>query len=436
MKKAPFWQVANVYYKNEVYKPLHKMRLQQMFLILLGLLILFFITERYAHNEKKLNQATAEQARISSELAVARNIQMQMLPTSFPKDIYGSLVPAREVGGDLFDFFIRKGKLVFCIGDVSGKGVPSAMVMSVTHSLFRMVSATEDSPARILTALNTEGCRDNESNMFVTFFLGVLDLQSGVLCYANAGHDRPMLITDSVTALPVKPNLPLGIFPDTVFEEQSCTLEPGTTIFLYTDGLTEAKKLDRQPFGKERLVEVLKANHNSPQEMVNAMNDAAHQFTAGAPQSDDLTMLAIRYPGKVTVSESLTLQNNIKDVAKLGDFVKAFNSRLPIDSKLSSNLRLALEEIVVNVIQHAYPEGEKGQVDVEVSYDGNDITYTVKDSGKPFDPTAIPDSDTSQDARDRPIGGLGILLARKITDNLTYRREERKNVLSLQKSIS
>ena len=177
MRRAPYWTLVQVYPTAEVFAPLQKLRREQILWILAGLLIMFFMIERFAHKERQLRAVNMEQARLGGELAVAKRIQMEMLPETFPPyperkdlDIYGHLVPALEVGGDLFDFFIRDEKLFFCIGDVSGKGVPSAMLMSVMHSLFRMVSESEDSPSRIMQALNKQLCRDNDANMFVTFF--------------------------------------------------------------------------------------------------------------------------------------------------------------------------------------------------------------------------------------------------------------------------
>ena len=315
LENDPLWQVAQVCYHNEVYAPMRKLRLRQMFLILAGLLILFFMIERFARNETKLRDAHVQQARIGSELSVARNIQKQMLPKSFPLfpdrkdlDIYGSLVPAREVGGDLYDAFIRDNQLFFCIGDVSGKGVPSAMLMAVMHSLFRMVSARENRPEKIVKVLNEELCKDNETNMFVTFFLGVLDLSDGTLSYCNAGHDRPIVVADSVEELPALANLPLGVFDDTAFEGQTCRLDAGTTLFLYTDGLTEAKDVHRQQFSRKKVKETLEQCRMVPgmdaQTMIEALGDAVHRFAGGSELSDDLTMLAVHFKQRAIIKEN------------------------------------------------------------------------------------------------------------------------------------
>ena len=439
LKKDPNWQLVQVFNVNEVFASMRRLRRQQMVFILLGLAILAFMINRYARNEKKLRRASEERARISGELAVARNIQQQMLPTSFPSNVYGSLEPAQEVGGDLFDFYKRDGMLFFCIGDVSGKGVPSSMHMSVAHSLFRLVSQKEESPANILATLNRELCRGNESNMFMTFFVGCLDLYSGLLYFSNAGHDKPIVISDKNSILPSKSNLPLGIFPDTHFEEQTCMLAPGDTIFLYTDGLTEAKNVARQQFGREGVMKVLDdylaSDEKSLEKLVSSMSAAAHGFAGEAPQSDDLTMLAVRYAPENLQHDELMISNDLSDLPRFSTFVKGFCAKLGIDNRLAGNLRLALEEVVVNVMNYAYPEGETGDICVQTDSNLQEVRFKVIDSGVPFDPTSVLEADTTLDAENRPIGGLGVHLARKLTDSIAYTRRDGKNVLSLTKTI-
>ena len=211
---------------------------------------------------EQLKTTTAEKAVIESELNIAHSIQMSMLPKTFPPyperddvDIYGQLTPAKAVGGDLFDFFIRDEKLYFCIGDVSGKGVPASMFMAVARSLFHNVSGHIMEPHIIAKALNESMCDGNDMNMFVTMFIGVLDLQTGHLTYCNAGHDSPLLIGQGVGVLPCESNLPIGLM-DWEFVPQETTIAPGTTIFLYTDGLNEAENLHHQQFGEEQILQL------------------------------------------------------------------------------------------------------------------------------------------------------------------------------------
>lgn len=308
MEEAPHWQIAMVNYDKEVFAPAAKMRRRSFIMNLLGLFILFYIINRFARNRRKLLDAQVEQARIGSELSIARRIQEEMLPKVYPPfpersdiDIYGSVEPAKEVGGDLFDFFIRDGKLFFCIGDVSGKGVPAAMIMAMTHSLFRHVAESEDSPSRIMQALNEEACRNNDSNVFVTFFIGALDLRTGVLKFCNAGHDKPVIVTQSADYIKAESNMPIGVFEDFTFEGQECRLQSPALLFLYTDGLTEARNPSREQFAGARLLKVLGSCMDADAEAaVRTVGDSVRRFMDGCSQPDDLTLLAIRYKAQKT----------------------------------------------------------------------------------------------------------------------------------------
>ncbi len=253
-------------------------------------------------------ESTTAKASIERELAIAHNIQMSMLPKTFPafpnrKDIelYAALVPAKAVGGDLYDFFIRDEKLFFCIGDVSGKGVPASLVMAVSRTLFRNVAAHTAEPNHIVETMNKNICEGNENCMFVTLFVGVLDLQTGHLSYCNAGHDAPY-IQDKL--LPCDSNLPIGVTETCQYSKQETDLVSGTTIFLYTDGLTEAENANRELFGQQRITDIVTAFKGSPQELIETMTAAVHQFVGDYEQSDDLTMLAFKLAIKPSNSNS------------------------------------------------------------------------------------------------------------------------------------
>ena len=247
---------------------------------------------------EEVKETTKAKTAIMSELNVAHSIQMSMIPKTFPAfpdrqdiELYASLTPAKAVGGDLYDFFIRNEKLFFCIGDVSGKGVPASLVMAVSRTLFRNIAAHADLPSRIVKTMNENICEGNDNCMFVTLFVGVLDLQTGRLCYCNAGHDAPYLGTE---LLPCDANLPIGVAPDLKYTDQETVIAPGKILFLYTDGLTEAENGSRALFGMQRIEEVIKGFKGSPEELIETMADAVHQFVGDTEQSDDLTMLAFR----------------------------------------------------------------------------------------------------------------------------------------------
>ena len=255
---------------------------------------------------KELKDTTASKAAIENELKVAHDIQMSMLPKTFPPyperddvDIYGTLTPAKDVGGDLFDFYIRDEKLFFCIGDVSGKGVPASLVMAMTRSLFRNISLHVSEPNVIVKALNAAVAEGNETHMFVTLFLGVLDLQTGVLQYCNAGHNFPLLIGQDVKTFDCDSNVPIGIIEDWDFSRQEIQLESQTTIFLYTDGLNEAEDSMHAQFGEDRILRLAESQMAKgtiePAIIVSQMEEAVRRFVDDAEQSDDLTMLAIKY---------------------------------------------------------------------------------------------------------------------------------------------
>ena len=263
---------------------------------------------------EELKESTAAKATLEGELNVAHSIQMAMLPKSNqltanchqPITIHAILRPARGVGGDLYDYFIRDEKLFFCIGDVSGKGVPAALVMAVTCTLFRNIATHVPEPHHIVETMNNYISENNDSNMFVTLFVGIIDLTTGHLLYCNAGHDAPFLITDDgqFSVVHCDSNLPVGTLSDSSYTKQEAQLLPGATLFLFTDGLTEAENAQHEQFGEQRIADTITSFQGSPQELlpqqlIETMTDAVRHFVGDTEQSDDLTMLAIRYTGNV-----------------------------------------------------------------------------------------------------------------------------------------
>ena len=397
----------------------------------------------------ELKDTTAQKASIESELQVASGIQMGMLPKTFPTypdrddvQLYASLTPAKEVGGDLFDFYFRDEKLFFCIGDVSGKGVPASLFMAVTRAVFRTVSARESMPDRIMASLNQTMVDMNETNMFVTLFIGVLDLPTGRLHYCNAGHDAPLLVGAGVGMLPCDSNIPVGVMDQWKYTLQESQIFTGTTIFLFTDGLTEAEDATHAQFRMERVNDVaahaLADHQQEPRQLIGVMTDAVHQFVGDAEQSDDLTLMAIQYIKKqrdVKMRRSIVLPNDVQEVPKLTAFVDAVCEAVGFNSTLTMKMTLAIEEAVVNVMNYAYPRGTKGDVTIEALSNDVRLKFTIIDSGTPFDPTVHSDVDTTLSAQDRPIGGLGIHLVRNIMDSINYERIDNLNVLTLRKKL-
>ena len=250
-----------------------------------------------------LKASTTAKAALESELNIARDIQLSKVPTEFPQrpdfDIYASMTPAKAVGGDLYDFFVRDNELLFCLGDVCGKGVPAALFMMETRSLFRAYAADEDRPDRIVLKMNKTLNEHNESLMFVTLFVGILDLTTGELRYCNAGHETPLVINKEFKQLPFEGVCPVGVIADPPYVMQTVHIEPQTTILVYTDGLDEAMTADKEKIGNERIFNevscAIQNGQTGPKELIERLKQAVHDFVGDAEQSDDLTLLAIRF---------------------------------------------------------------------------------------------------------------------------------------------
>lgn len=264
-----------------------------------------YMQQQLTEYMEELKSTSISKERIESELRIARDIQMGMIPKSFPPfperddiDLYAVLRPAKEVGGDLYDFFIESGRLFFMIGDVSGKGVPASLFMAVTRSLFRSVAAFYSNTACILQSMNSSLVETNDSGLFVTLFVGILELETGVVSYCNAGHNRPVVITPGgeVRFLELTGNIPAGIFPDFEYDDDSFVLERGSSLVLYTDGLTEAEDPRKNLYSDNHLLEVLRGlRGGTPKEITEELVISVDEHAAGANQSDDLTIFTISY---------------------------------------------------------------------------------------------------------------------------------------------
>ena len=430
---ATGWHIEIIIPEDEMFADLNRIGKIVGLLMLLGLGVLIFIIWHAGKSNKQLIESTAKNERMESELQIANTIQMAMLPKVFPPfmdrldlNLYGIVDPAKEIGGDLYDFYVRHNKLFFCIGDVSGKGVPAALVMAMTRSLFRNITAHEEQPAEIVRKMNRAIVDQNAQNMFLTLFLGVMDCETGELQYCNAGHNAPVVMVNGEwLKVNVVPNLPLGIEPEFVFKAQQTKLQHGDTLFLYTDGLSEAENIRHEQYGEERMMKELmdeRMKGLSPRKMVEQMQASVEAFREGADQSDDLTMLVVRYQ-----TPALMMRNDIEQIPTLSEWIEG----LGIPEELSMPINLALEEIVSNVMLYAYPHSS-GRVLVEYTAP---LIFTITDSGIPFDPTKQKEADITLSAEEREIGGLGIHLVRQIMDEVIYERVEDKNVLTLIKHI-
>lgn len=434
------WKISIVIPEDVIFADLNRVGMIVGFLMALGLALLIFMVWYIGRSNKRLILSIEKNQRMEGELHIASTMQMAMLPKAFPPfsdrpelNVYGMVDPAKEVGGDLYDFFVRHDKLFFCIGDVSGKGVPAALVMAMTHSLFRNVTAHEENPAAIVSEMNKALTEQNSENMFLTLFLGVLDCKTGRLDYCNAGHNAPVLMTNGQWRMvEVVANLPLGVESDFEYTMQTAQMACNDLLFLYTDGLTEAENASYEQYGEQRMLQSLSAMTDTrPREIIDGMQNNVEVFVDGAQQSDDLTMLAIRYQ-----TPAIVMRNDIKQIPTLAEWIGG----LDIPNELNMPVNLALEEVVSNVMLYAYPN-KNGQVFVEFARNEMPdpqhptLIFTVTDGGIPFDPTSQAEADITSSVENRKIGGLGIHLVRQLMDEIHYSREEGKNILTLIKKI-
>ena len=249
---------------------------------------------------EELKQTTAQKASIESELKVASDIQMSMVPRIFPAfpnrpdiDLYASMTPAKEVGGDLYDFFVQDERLYFCVGDVSGKGIPASLFMAVTRNLFRIVAQQGRSPEEIATQINLILSHDNEQNMFVTMFIGCADLKTGHLDYCNCGHNAPLI--DGQFMKLQYTNRPIGIWEEGGFIGESIDDIRGRQMLIYTDGLNEAENPQKQLFGEHRLQELMAgALSLNSEQVIEMLQEAVERHRDGAAPNDDLTLLCLK----------------------------------------------------------------------------------------------------------------------------------------------
>lgn len=392
---------------------------------------------------KDLQETTAANEHMQSELTIAHNIQMSMISTDFPRrddiDLYASMNPAREVGGDLYDFIVDGDELFFVIGDVSGKGVPASLYMAMTRSLFRQLAGNYKNAANIVREINHSIACTNDAYLFVTLFVGVLDMRNHVLSFSNAAHNPPVLVPDQgrCRVLEVMPQVPVGIIDRYQYEEQQIPFPPGSAILLYTDGLTEAENSQQMMFGEDRLLDEVETNRQlSARQLIENLNLQVGLFSVGMEQTDDLTMLFLRHQGKTegrTTGRKILLKNEISELDRLHGFVSAVCQEMGTGISFQNDIDLALEEVVVNVIRYAYPKGIRGHVEVSAQTEHDTLILTVKDRGEAFDPTRTQEVDIDQPLEQRKIGGLGIHIVRKIMDRLHYQRtSDGYNILTME----
>ena len=400
--------------------------------MIVGLIAIYLFCRRQI--KEIADPFAAQKAAVDRELTIAHNIQMALLPQSFPEhadiDLYAAQTPARDVGGDLYDYFVLEGRLVFCIGDVSGKGVPAALLMAVMRSMFRSEARRADRAANIVDAMNLNLSEEYTGGDFVTMFVGILDLSSGHLDYCNAGHEAPLV---SGQLLDVKRNLPVGALSDWAYEGQQTQLKPGDMLFLYTDGLSEAMNNKGELLGRQR-VQQLASEHSkdTAQQLVELMEAEVHRHAGDAEQNDDITLMAIKWqpashPSPLT--SHLSMRASMDDISRIEPFIAHVAKEAGMEGREAKRLRLAVEEAVANIINH----GQATTIKLQATMDNHQLVLDIDDDGQPFDPTGDSSTDFSVPADQRPPGGLGIMFLHQMTNGLEYQRLDGHNILTIKK---
>lgn len=398
---------------------------------------------------ENLKQTTSAKEKIESELKIAREIQMGMIPRKFPAfpdrkniDIYGFIEPAKEVGGDLYDFFfIDDSRLCFTIGDVAGKGTPAALFMAITKTILRAKSEIEGlNVSRIIESVNNYLCKNNEGNLFVTLFLGILNTNTGEIEYSNAGHNYPFVIKNNgrVSELASTHCIPLGISSNLCKIPGNFTLEAGDTLFLYSDGISEAFNIENEQYSIPRIAEVLKTSAGeNPKKIIDNIVCDVKAFASGKEQSDDISILAIRYLGEqktesIPLKKRIVIKNSAKDLIHAAEEITALCSKWNIPDLICNRVNLVVEELVLNTISYGYSDNANHEIFLDLESGKDSISLQITDDAKEFNPTQAKEVNTHLEINEREIGGLGIHLVKNLTDKFTYERSDSKNIVRIK----
>ncbi len=391
--------------------------------------------------------ALQEKDRLQKELKVAAGIQKSMLPKDFKIfekykefSVYADMVPAKEVGGDFYDVFLAdENHLAMVIADASGKGVPAAMFMAVTRTLIRNSMLSGNTVDKTFTKMNAFLCNDNKEEMFVTAWLGILNLETGCLVYANAGHNPPLVCCNGkFEYMKMKPGFVLAAMDGYQYKQYELQLEPGDKIVLYTDGVTEATDINGNLYGNKRFVELANENKNkSPNEMIDVIYSDVNNFQKNVEQADDITVLAVEFNKKMNLfAYEKEFDSDRKRLDEAVAFVEAYLEELECSMKFIMQISTVVEEIFLNIVDYAY-KIDKGKVTVAIGRDeiDNSLILRFTDTSYAFNPLELKNPDTNLSAEERSEGGLGIFMVKNIMDSLDYKRSDEKNILTVKKKI-
>ena len=381
------------------------------------------------------------------EMDIAKTIQAATLPAEVPDSrhaaLAASMTPARDIGGDFYDFFpldSRHG--VFLVADVSGKGITAALYMMTAKTIIKDTLLSEHDISDAITKVNKDLSRNNPANMFLTAWIGVMNLENGRVEFVNAGHNPPVLrkADGSVSWISGKSGPMLAFMDDVNYRSQTVDLSPGDALFLYTDGVTEAMDPKAKLFGEKRLIDTLSvAPSGDPESLCRLVRASVAAFAAGAPAADDLTVLAVKYvsrPCRYLRTFPPTQEGIASASAFLDEFAESLMAKaeiLDIQPSAVPMLHVILDEITSNIVKHSGASGF--EIDIELIDNPAGVKLLFIDDGVAYDPLTHTDPNTSIPAAERPIGGLGIMMVKKMADSVSYERKLNRNFLSVVKDL-
>jgi len=403
-------------------------------IMLAGGILIILISFR---NFRKVTKRTLEEAIVQQDLDTASEIQQSMLPHRnrqlMQVDIDAQIIPAQKVGGDLYYYFLRNGLLYFCVGDVSGKGMPAALCMSRAVTIFRNMAIEGKTPCEIAVRLNEELCYNNDKNIFLTAFIGAVGVYDGHMVYCNAGHDEPLYWSgkegSTVEFLKTSENLPLGFDTSSKYVERSMNIGDNSMLLLYTDGINEARDRHRKLYGNERLRNFIEgAKELSSKEINDALIKDVNNFASGVQQSDDITLLTLR---NIARPKALQIRNEIGELKKLRLFLEEIFRECPLDTKDLIKVRAGLDEAVTNVVRYAYTDS--GDIELTAGIVNKELVFTLKDSGIEFNPLTFDSGAPSSEVL--RVGGMGIPIMKASFDSIEYQRTDCFNKLIMKKKL-
>ena len=390
-----------------------------------------------------LTNVISERQRIKAELDIAAKIQESSLSkhfVDFGVESYASMKPAREVGGDFYDIFkIDDTHICFTIADVSGKGISAALFMLMSKTMLKNYAKLNLKLNEVFETVNNELCEGNDANMFVTAFMGIFDLKTHEFQYVNAGHNPPIIYKakqNTAEWIKTKPGFVLAGLEDVKYQYDSVVLDEDDIVFMYTDGVTEAQNTKDELFSDSKLLRIFNESDYGTKEVRQILSDVDRKvfaFAGEADQADDITMLAFRV-GKNQLKE-ISVDATVDNISVVTDFV---NKELdlcncPENEKIKVNI--AIDELLSNIAKYAYTQ-ELGKATIQIDAEAGDICINFIDSGIPYNPLEHEEPDVTLSVEDRKIGGLGIVLVRKLMDDISYEYIDGKNILKVRKHFT